>query len=326
MDSNVTTINVTVYNAGLVDYGIVCIEIMLMFVTCGGNLLVMIVFGENQRFRQPKNFYIVQLAIADFTVGLSMSYQAVTLLYPVVVRNIHLCLLKYSFSMLGMAVSVISLVSLTVDRFLAMNWPLTYQQTVSPSRQILTALFIWIVALSCVFTPVMLIHHGWSKTFDGDCDLVMVVHNDFLSLVTPLFIVISGGIVLALYARILLIAYRHTMAIRTLDVTTQTNSHKREFRAAKTTAVVLGIFYGCWGPFTISTCLQIVLVKQRDPTWKGIRRVMTMLPITNSAINPFIYAHRMPEVRERFKTMLTIKRSKIEQSSIISTMSTTSTI
>ena len=287
-----------------------------MFVICGGNLLVMMVFGGHQRLRQPKNFYVVQLAIADFTVGLCMPYHAATFLYPKMLRNIHVCLLRYSSSMFGMFISVLSLVSLTVDRFSAMNWPLTYQQTLSSRRQVAIALVIWFTSLCCVFTPVMTVHNSWSKTLIGDCDLVMVVNNKFLYLILPIFFGTSASVILVLYARILFIAYRHMKAIQTLDIGRDINSQKTEFRAAKTTAFVLGIFYGCWGPFTTWTVLQIALNKHSDQTWTSIRSILSIIAISNSAMNPFIYAYKMPEVREKFKQMLKFKRAKIEQSTI----------
>ena len=317
--------NATLYESSeltIVTYCMVTMQILLMFVICGGNLLVIVVFGGNQRLRKPNNFYIVQLAISDLTVGMAMPYHAATFLYPIMLRNIHICLLRYAFSMASMCASLLSLVSLTVDRFSAMNWPLSYQQTLSTRRQILISLAIWITSIGGIFTPIMLVHYGWTRTLVGDCDLVLVMIQEFLYLVAPLFFGMCTSIILVLYIRILSIAYHHTKAIQSMEVSRDTSNHKNNFRAAKTTAVVLGVFYGCWAPFVILTTLQIRLDKTEQSSWSHIRGMLSMLAMLNSGMNPFIYAYKMPGIRDKFKVILKFRSGSEEsRSTVISVVS-----
>ena len=69
-------------------------EIILMFLICFGNGLVFAAFIRNESLRTLTNYYILQLAIADFGVGLLMPMHIAMYLFPSILQNIDLCMFR----------------------------------------------------------------------------------------------------------------------------------------------------------------------------------------------------------------------------------------
>ena len=303
------SINESIYYPTVIrtfDYFLTVLEILLTIVILGGNILVCATFGKSERVRRAENFFIVQLAIADIVVGVCLPYHIFTFLQPRSMRNIYLCMLRYSSIFFSMCASILSLLALTADRYAAMTWPLTYQQTLSKTRQTLTTTVIWVTSFILGFLPPFLFNNGWSKSLIGQCDAVLVISEEFLVIGLPSFFALVSAVILSLYTKILLLAYRHTRAIQAMQFN-KDNNQKQEFKAAKTTAVVLGIFYLCWAPSIFCVCLQLSLNKVHSPLWNVIRGVLTLFSIFNSALNPIVYAYRMPAIRQEAKKLFGIR-------------------
>ena len=107
------------------------LEFILGFVIVTGNGLVVFLFGRNGRYKKSHNYFIIQLALADFFLGVSLPYQTYNMAYPEVVRQINLCFLGYVLPLFSMGTSIFSLIVLSADRYLAIHRPLTYQDTLT---------------------------------------------------------------------------------------------------------------------------------------------------------------------------------------------------
>ncbi len=102
------------------------------------------------------------------------------------------------------------------------------------------------------------------------------------------------------YYKIFKSARKHARAIQV------NNSRKREFKAAKTIAVVILAFFICWCPFFVLNLLYGIF-----PTWKVPGELVTVskwFHYTNSALNPVIYACFNREYRSAFRALLARKR------------------
>ena len=129
------------------------LQALLAVTIVSGNFIMFLVFGRSGRASRVQHFYIVQLAIADFTVGLLLPFHIVTFVYPVILRNIYVCIFRFSSALVVMCASVLSLLALTADRYQAIHQPLTYKQHLSFTRRAAASSGIWIFSLLAGFIP-----------------------------------------------------------------------------------------------------------------------------------------------------------------------------
>lgn len=134
------------------------VEIVVAVLSVIGNLLVIVVFYRYQVLRTITNYYVISLAVADLLVGLvgipSALFTAVGLPH-----NFHACLFMTSVLMLLCTGSIFSLVGVTIDRFWAIFYPLTYHGGMTHRRALITITVCWMTASLIGVLPSM----GWNS-------------------------------------------------------------------------------------------------------------------------------------------------------------------
>lgn len=78
---------------------------------------------------------------------------------------------------------------------------------------------------------------------------------------------------------------------------------KKEVHAAKSLAIIVGLFALCWLPLHIINCFNYLCLNcERTHIW--VMNVAIVLSHANSVINPFIYAYRIQEFRQTFRRIM----------------------
>ncbi|XP_015781415.1 5-hydroxytryptamine receptor-like [Tetranychus urticae] len=83
---------------------------------------------------------------------------------------------------------------------------------------------------------------------------------------------------------------------------------KRERKAAKTLAIITGVFVICWLPFFILALIRPICGDSCSPP-KMVQSIFSWLGFTNSTLNPIIYTIFSPEFRTAFQRILLGRQS-----------------
>lgn len=133
---------------------IICAGTILSFLTTVGNLLVLISFRINKQLRTVTNYFLLSLAIADFTIGsFSMPIFFAFFEQDRWPFDSLLCDIWLSVDYTISNASVANLLLICFDRYFSITRPLTYRSKRTPRRAWIMIGCAWII--SClIWTPV----------------------------------------------------------------------------------------------------------------------------------------------------------------------------
>ena len=252
-----------------------------------GNLLVCIAVASNARLRRSSNYLLFSLAIADLIVTMGCEPLLVVVLTKISYSNDSATNLENIYrilSILSCSASVVHMAAISVDRFLAVVFPLRHE--IIMGKYGLKAMLIcsWgfpilFLILSAVVPP------SFPRGF-------LAIGTFGLSY----FIVITFYLLIVVHlCRIK--KKRNQLRARPLSVDVNA---RVEIRVACTLAIVIGIFTLCWFPLMISLFgAGKSLLKPRGPAHMWVRT----LALSNSAMNFFIYTSRIRDFRVAYAGM-----------------------
>jgi hypothetical protein len=262
-----------------------------------GNVLVLlaVIIDPNRNLRSPFNFLVANLAAADLIVGcfaLPMSvefYVREALVGTSVQSWDHARRVGYFISCTA---SLLSLAALTVDRFIAITYPMKYRAKLSPKRTLIVSISLW--TISSAF-PFLYFKVGYLK-------------YQFVFANTA---VIATFVVLCLtYAKVFKSFKTQVQRWDTLHNSNEENKLKIrtmlwEKKVTKTFLIMLTLFISCFLPsllliYIISFCGNCNCVFIH---WA--RDINYYLTMANSSMNPFVFAWRLKTYKNAFLKILT---------------------
>uniref|UniRef100_A0A3B3DAH6 Adenosine receptor A2 n=1 Tax=Oryzias melastigma TaxID=30732 RepID=A0A3B3DAH6_ORYME len=281
------------------------LELVIALLAVAGNILVCWSVCLNSNLQSITNFFVVSLAVADIAVGLLAIPFAITISVGFC-AEFHGCLFIACFVLVLTQSSIFSLLAIAVDRYIAINNPLRYNSLVTGQRAKGIIAFCWVLSVAIGLTPMF----GWNSTIttsenkrcsEGmtECffEKVVTLHymvyfNFFGCVLVPLFLM------LVIYIHIFMAA-RRQLRLMTLKVSSR-SFLQREVRAAKSLAIIVGLFALCWLPLHIINCYNHLCQNCERPHIL-VMNIAIILSHANSAVNPFIYAYRIREFRQTFQ-------------------------
>lgn len=301
---------------------------ILIVLTIFGNLLVITAVGTFHRLRTVTNYFVVSLAVADLTVAVLVMPSSV--LYEVQGRwrfGWVFCYFWISCDVTCCTASILHLCVISLDRYLAITQPLTYQSKMSKKRALMMIAGVWICSVAISFLPIYL---GWY----ADTSLVeLYVDSPQCGLfVNKIYAVISSTtsfyiplLVMAVaYVRIFRIAQKQAREIKQLEVTyadvtptpdadltvdkvrRRSKRLQRDSKAIKTLGTLMGLFCVSWLPFFLMYLILPFCENCNVP--KEAESFITWLGYVNSGINPCVYAYLNRDFRQAFKRLLSCGR------------------
>nr|XP_040054015.1 adenosine receptor A2a-like [Gasterosteus aculeatus aculeatus] len=300
------------------------LELVIAFLSVAGNVLVCWAVCLNSNLQSITNFFVVSLAVADIAVGLLAIPFAITISTGFC-ADFFGCLFIACFVLILTQSSIFSLLAIAVDRYIAIKDPLRYNSLVTGQRAKCVITLCWVLSVGIGLTPMLGWNRGWNSTAavgskicpEGLTECLfeevvtmdyMVYFNFFGCVLVPL------AIMLVIYTNIFMAARRQLRLMGSKVVHAPSpgemasarsprSTLQKEVHAAKSLAIIVGLFAMCWLPLHIINCFNYLCRNcGRAHIW--VMNIAIILSHANSVVNPFIYAFHMLEFRETFWRIL----------------------
>ncbi|XP_047194140.1 trace amine-associated receptor 1-like [Hippoglossus stenolepis] len=258
---------------------IICVSVYIFLgslsvATICGNLLVIISIGYFQQLHTPTNYLILSLAVADLLVGV----------------------LVFPFSM-AFTVTSCLVHEDVFYRYYAVCQPLTYRSKINVHVTVIMILVSWGIS---VLIGVIIIFAGSSQ---GTCEELCSVNVVIANTVGPVFsFYLPAIIMLCIYFKIFLVAQKQVSSIQRTK--SEAAVSKMERKATKTLATVMGVFLLCLTPFFLCIVFQPLAYY---PPPVPVIETLNWLTLSNSMLNPLIYAFFYSWFRSAFKIIISGK-------------------
>ncbi|XP_076613097.1 trace amine-associated receptor 1-like [Chaetodon auriga] len=269
----------------------------LSVVTICGNLLVLISIIYFKQLHTPTNSLILSLAVADLLVGVvvfpfTMEFSVSSCLY-----SEHLfCRVRETIDVTLSTASILNLCCISIDRYYAVCHPLTYRTKINVPVVVIMILVSWSVSL---LVAIGLVIAGLQDKCKEKCFIDVLLAN-ILGLFSSFYLPVI--LMLCIYLKILLVAQRQVRSIQ--GTKSGATASKMERKATKTLAIVMGVFLICWSPFFL--CFSFQLLNDVSVPVAVIEN-LGWLALSNSMLNPFIYAFFYSWFRSAFRMIISRK-------------------
>ncbi|XP_055260922.1 adenosine receptor A2a [Moschus berezovskii] len=294
----------------------IAVELAIAVLAILGNVLVCWAVWLNSNLQNVTNYFVASLAAADIAVGVLAVPFAVTLSTGFCAAC-HSCLFFACFVLVLTQSSIFSLLAIAIDRYIAIRIPLRYNGLVTGARAKGVIAVCWVLSFAIGLTPML----GWNNCspqegrngsracgegqvaclFEDVVPMGYMVYYNFLACVLlPLLLM------LGVYLRIFLAARRQleqTESQAPARGPRARSTLQKEVHAAKSLAIIVGLFALCWLPLHVINCFTFFCPAcGHAPPW--LMYLTIVLSHGNSVVNPFIYAYRIREFRHTFRRIV----------------------
>ena len=219
--------------------------------------------------------------------------------------------------MVGLGGSIANLTVISIDRYLAVFFPLSYYNKLTPRVAIGLIAIAWLVVLAMILSPIVG-HHVWNPR--KQCDVSNIYHDDYVVFIITLSITL-WVVDTTLYCCVVRTAMKqmnkihkissivcgntHTKKVNTTKLSRRTH---KEMKKARMMAIVLGLFIIGYTPYVIFASLKHVYGGE---TLSLARDVAIACAMCNSCINSVVYGIMNLDFRCAFYQLLRCHRNRV---------------
>ena len=180
----------------------------IILATICGNVLVLLAVYVNSHLRSTTNYFIVNLAIADLLLGITVLPFSATLealdYWPF---GFAMCDIWASIDVLWCTASIMTLCVISIDRYIGVTRPLQHSSIITERRAFVIIICVWILSVAISIAPLV----GWKeppKTDSTECTVTKQVGYVIFSVSGSFYIPLL--IIVIVYVRIYKEATKHS--------------------------------------------------------------------------------------------------------------------
>lgn len=260
--------------------------------------------SPTRQLQTPTNIILLSLAVSDLLVGATVVPITVIVFQNCKILRRIVCILQLLLSFILTSASVGNMVLISVDRYLAICYPLRYPLILTIDRIKISVSLCWFISI--IYNIIMLKDQLAPADFSNPCyQKCKLVKNNvadgidmFLTFVGPL------SVIILLYMRVFVVALSQVRALRSHISATATNTvtiKRSTLKAARTLGIVLLVFIFCFCPYYIPSSTG------QDSMPSPVYIFQLWLLYANSTFNPLIYAIFYPWFRKAIKIIVTLQ-------------------
>lgn len=279
--------NATCEGSVCVAEQVIVISIPLLIIL--GNIITITVLMKTKSFRNCHGYYLLSLAVADLLMGPA----AITATFPVFKHywpfGVTGCLLSAYISEVCMKVSLLMLLLLSIERYIAICHPFYYTRIVTTRMTVISILFSWVF---CNLIYIVTIPPGIiCFTYSPDkylCTVTYFMHPEYVVGIIITFLVPSMIIVTITSALSSYQIFQSQVRSQSSDDCKMRVHSKKNKRVFFVLITLLLAFYICWLPYVTINIYALV----SGNTWDLNHQVefySFWLAVANSCLNPMIY-------------------------------------
>ncbi|KAL2094179.1 hypothetical protein ACEWY4_008898 [Coilia grayii] len=249
--------------------------------------------------------FVLNLALADILVGFAITVIASDGIHP---RTSPMqqtdCLLRMAFVTCPTAASILTMFLISLDRYVAIKLPLRYSRVSGRWPTGGSLLLLWLLSLLVGFLPCLVRRMQW-QDYRGTCTFFSVIEPRSIILIFCGCFFPVLGVFLYFYLDILIIACGHQRQIRRARKAgarhCQPSRYWGHVKALRTVALLVGCFTLSWCPFFTVSVVQVLCSDCK--LYRFLENHLWLMGLSNSLINPLVYACWQREVRQQIGTM-----------------------
>ncbi|ELU06323.1 hypothetical protein CAPTEDRAFT_122498 [Capitella teleta] len=280
---------------------IVCAVILI-----GLNTLVVISFIFKRIPRTLPNFFMFQLAIADGAIGCLGPVNIFSSIFESLSKSTPYCKFETMPVVCCVTASGFCILGLTLDRLRALRNPLLYDSSMMAGRYVASTLWVWIIPLAIYYILPMIWFQDLKDTPLKTCYTLYIMKREFVAFFLLPGMLLIFASVSVVYVPILKIAIKQTRSIQAMIADQNDTNMKSHLQILKTATMILLPYVLGWMPWCFVTAA--IVYDEDEYNFPGTKfKIMQFIAyplVLQSAINPLIYAARMPEYRIAFKSCL----------------------
>ena len=254
---------------------------------------------------------VISLAVSDICASASL----ITIMLFDIIPGRSICISHLASTLYNCAVStsLMNILAMAIDHYIAIVKPLHYAQIISSFRQKSVLLLLWIVGVLIGIRAVIvaLITHRLANETHALCDEIFRIHDvaihNAVASVLYLLALLELCVLIYLYLRIY-------VAIRKFQDRCHTRQHDNTHnsKAIITSLFIVGTFFICWIPLSAYRLTNIVLYYidierllefRESSRLEYLQWVLLMLWHFNSLCDPFIYALRLQSIQQGYRRL-----------------------
>lgn len=231
----------------------------------------------------PSNVLLMSLALSDLFVGavqspLTAYYWLASFISKKTPFSYTIMLSVNAFVSIG---PILQLLALSVDRYIAIVFPLRYVSTVTKTRTYIVVVCIWCYSLTAGITSAVL-----NRIISSGS--LLAAH-----------VVIPYAFMMYLNTRVIIVTRRTSREFNDSVINRQTQFFiKRERKIFKLVLIVLSVFTTCYLPWFITIILALSCNTCNSTALVYTYGMAGILLYVSPLVHPFLYTWRLPKFRK----------------------------